>query len=164
MITLRTRIHVDGLTAEQVYNFLLNATDREYQEWWPGVHLHLHTLKRCPNDVGNIVYMDELIGSYRVKMTGVVVEAIPGTKLVWQLKKGLRLPARLSVELDDDATGVFIIHTIRVGFDGLGSLLDPVFSIYCSANFAAAMEEHVNAEFPKLRDMLARSGAFPRWA
>ena len=58
MITLRTRIHVDRLTGEQVYGFLMNATDHEYQEWWPGVHLHLHTLKRYPNNNGNIVYMD----------------------------------------------------------------------------------------------------------
>jgi hypothetical protein len=159
MITLRTKLHVDGLTAKQVYDFLLSATDREYQEWWPGIHLQFHTLKRCPNDVGNIVYMDEFIGSRRVKMTGVVVEAIPGKKLVWQLKKGLKLPARLSLELNDDETGVFIIHTIRIGFDGLGNALDRVFGIYCSAGFAAAMDEHVKAEFPKLRDMLARSVA-----
>jgi hypothetical protein len=157
MIALRTLVRVDGLTGKQVYDFLMNATDREYQEWWPGVHLQLHTLKRCPNNVGNIIHMDELIGEYRVKMTGVVVEAIPGKKLLWQLKKGVRLPARLSLELDDDDTGVIITHTIRVGFEGLGSALDPIFRVYCSAKFATAMDEHVKAEFPKLRDMLARS-------
>jgi hypothetical protein len=157
MITLRTRIHVDCLTAKQVYDFLLNATDSEYQDWWPGVHLQFHTLKRCPNNVGNTVYMDEFIGTYRVRMTAVVVAAIPGRKLVWQLKKGLRLPARLALELDDDETGVLITHTIRVGFGGLGSVLDPFFGVFCSADFAAAMDEHVHAEFPKLRDMLART-------
>jgi hypothetical protein len=159
MITLRTRIHVDRLTGEQVYGFLMNATDHEYQEWWPGVHLQLHTLKRYPNNNGNIVYMDEFIGEYRVKMTGVVVEATPGKKLVWQLKKGVRLPVRLSLELDDDQTGVFITHTIRAGFEGVGSVLDPAFRIYLSGKFAAAMDEHVKTEFPKLRDMLARSAA-----
>ncbi|MCI0721283.1 MAG: hypothetical protein L0338_20265 [Acidobacteria bacterium] len=157
MITLRTRTHVDGLTGEQVYGFLMNATDREYQEWWLGVHLQLVTLKRCPNNVGKIVYMDEFIGEYRVKMTGVVVEAILGKKLVWQLKKGVRLPVRLSLKLDDDEAGVFITHTIRVGFEGLGSALDMAFRMYFSGKFAAAMDEHVKAEFPKLRDMLART-------
>jgi hypothetical protein len=159
MITLRTRIHVDGLTGGQVFGFLVNATDREYQEWWPGVHLQLHTLKRCPNNVGNIIYMDEFIGEYRVKTTGVLVEAIAGKKLVWQLKKGVRLPVRLSLELDDDEAGVSITHTIQVGFDGLGSALDPAFRLWFPGKFAAAMDEHVKAEFPRLREMLARPAA-----
>ena len=101
--------------------------------------------------------LDEFIGECRVKMTGVVVEAIPGKKLVWQLKKGVRLPIRLSLELHDDEAGVLICHTIRVGFDGLGSVLDPAFRLYFSGKFAAAMDEHVKAEFPKLRVMLTRT-------
>lgn len=117
----------------------------------------MHTLKRCPNNVGNIVYMDEFIGDYRVKTTGVVVEAIGGKKLVWQLKKGVRLPVQLFLELDDDGAGVLITHTLRVGFEGLGSVLDPAFRIYFSRKFAAAIDEHVKVEFPKLRDLLART-------
>ena len=30
MIILQTRTHVDGLTGDQVYGFLINATDRDY--------------------------------------------------------------------------------------------------------------------------------------
>lgn len=156
MFAIQSRTHVDHLTGRQAFDFLVNATDHEYQEWWPGVHLQLHTLKRCPNNVGNIVYMDEFVGEYRVRMTGVLVEAIPGRRLVWQLRKGIPLPVRLSLVLDDDEVGVSITHTIQVGFVGLGSVLDPVFRIYLSAKFAAALDEHVKAEFPKLRDMLGR--------
>jgi hypothetical protein len=159
MITLQTRIHVDGLTGGQVFDFLVNATDREYQKWWPGVHLQLHTLRRCPNNVGNIVYMDEFIGEHRIATTGVLVEVVPGRKLVWQLKKGVRLPVRLSLELCDDEAGVSVTHTIQVGFEGLGRVLDPAFRLCFSRKFAAALDEHVKAEFPRLRDMLARPAA-----
>lgn len=157
MITLQTKTHVDGLTGNQVFDFLLSATDREYQAWWPGVHLQFHHLKRCPNNVGNIVYMDEFIGDHRVKMSGLVVEAIPSKKLVWQMKKGVRLPAWLTLELDDSAAGVSITHTIRVGFAGIGRVLDPVLRLHFSEKFATAMDKHVKTEFPKLRDLLARN-------
>ena len=161
MITFQTKTHVDRLKGEQVFDFLVNANDREYQAWWPGVHLQFHTLKRCANHVGNIVYMDEFIGEYRVKSTAVLVEAIPSRKLVWQSRKGIRLPVRLSLEMDDDQAGVTITHTIRVGFKGLGSVLDFVFQVYFPAKFKTAIEEHVKTEFPKLRDMLARTAGSP---
>ena len=157
MITFQTKTHVDRLKGEQVFDFLVNANDREYQEWWPGVHLQLHTLKRCVNHIGNIVYMDEFIGEYRVKSTAVLVEAVPSRKLVWQARKGIRLPVRLSLEMDDDQAGVSITHTIQVGFKGLGSVLDVVLRVFFPAKFTTAMEEHVKIEFPKLRDMLART-------
>lgn len=87
-------------------------------------------------------------------MTGVVVAAEPGRKIMWQLKKGIRLPVRLTVELADQERGVAIRHTITAGWTGLGRLLDPLFRLYFSSRFAAAMDEHVRTEFPLLRDRL----------
>lgn len=157
MLTLQTKTHVDRLKGEQVFDFLVNADDHEYQAWWPGVHLQLHTLKRFASNIGNIVFMEEYIGEYRVKSTSVLVEAIPSRRLVWQSRKGIRLPVRLSLEMDDDQTGVTITHTIRVGFQGPGSVLDIVFRAFFSAKFTTAIQEHVKTEFPKLRNLLART-------
>jgi hypothetical protein len=77
---------------------------------------------------------------------------------VWQLKKGLALPAWLTLKLADDTAGVLITHTIEAGFSGLGTLLDPLLRLYFSNAFSQAMDEHVRTEFPKLRDMLRRGG------
>ncbi len=41
-----------------------------------------------------------------------------------------------------------------VPLTGIGRLLDPIFRIYFSPRFERAMDEHVRAEFPRLRDML----------
>jgi hypothetical protein len=119
MLTIQSRIHVADITGAEFVDFFLMCTDREYQAWWRGIHLEFHTIKRYPNNVGNIVYMDEIIGKKRVKMTGVVTEVVPGKKLVWQAKEVIRWPVRLSLELADDDKGVTLTHTLQVGFKGV---------------------------------------------
>ncbi len=127
---------------------------QEYQRWWPGVHLELHNVRHHPGGVGNVVHMDEWVGKRRVKMNCVVTEAEPGARLVWQMSKFVRLPARLVLEFQDDGNGVMIIHTIRAGFQRFG-ILDALLRMYFSDEFASAMDEHARVEFPKLGDMLA---------
>jgi len=156
MITLQSQLHIDGLRGNEIVGFLLSCTDQAYQAWWPGTHLKLHTRAHYPNNVGNIVFMDECIGKRRIKMVGVVRVAEPA-KIVWQLKKAIPLPVWLTLELADDAAGVTITHTIRAGFNGLGRLFDPLFRMYFSNEFGCAMDEHVKTEFPMLRDLLRHS-------
>ena len=155
MIAIESRLSVEDLTGREVFDFLLNATDDDYGRWWPGTHLRLHALKRGEDHVGDVFYMDEYIGERRVRMKGVVVEAERRRKIVWQFKRWVRLPVRLTLELADRGGGVALRHTIRAGFEGPGRVLYPLLLHYFSPTFAAAMDEHVQAEFPMLRDMLA---------
>ena len=164
MMVLQSRIHLPHIKGEALYDFLLNCTDQAYQRWWPGIHLKFHTLEHRPNNIGNLVYMDEFVGKRRIRMTGVVTEALPGKKITWQLKRVFRLPVWLTVELVDYSMGVTLTHTIRAGFDGPGQFLDPIFRAYFTGEFARAMDEHVKAEFPKLRDLLRHSGQSLRMA
>lgn len=154
MITIESRVRVDGVRGVQITDFMLNPTDREYQAWWPGTHLAFHTVERHPNHVGSVVYMDEFVGKRRIQMMGIVTQAVPGKQIVWQLKKIVRLPVWLILVLEEDAAGVTLTHTIRAGFEGLGRLLDPLFRVYFSREFARAMDEHAQTEFPRLRDVL----------
>ncbi len=88
-------------------------------------------------------------------MTGEVVAAEPGRKIVWQVKKGsIRLPVRLVLELTDRDDGVAIRHTVTAGWDGLGRLLDPLWRLYWSPRFATMLDQHVHTEFPRMRDLL----------
>jgi hypothetical protein len=154
MLMLQTKLRVDGITGREIFDFLADPNDQAYQQWWPGTHLQLHPLKRTEDHVGDVVYMDEYIGERRLRMRGVVAEAAPGHKLVWQLRRLIKLPVRLSLELTDDGGGVAIIHTIEAGFKGPGRLLDPLIGLYFSRKFVAAMDDHVKTEFPLLRDRL----------
>ncbi len=161
MITVQTKTWVPNLRGSQVIAYLLDCDDAAYQRWWPGTHLHMRVTKRHPSGLGSVVYMDEMIGDRRLRMTGVVTELVPGRKLVWQLGSIVRLPARLILELEDDADGVTITHTVRAGLRGGGRILDPLIRLYVTPTFARALDDHVKAEFPKLGELLAapRAGA-----
>ena len=156
MISIQSRICVDDIKASEIIDFLLDCTDQKYQQWWPGTHLALHTIERRPNNVGNIIYMDEFIGKRRIRSVGIVTEIEPDKKIVWQFKKIVRLPIWLCLELQDTSQGVAITHTIRAGFKSPFTLLDPIFRIYLSEEFGRVIDEHVKTEFPKLRDLLHR--------
>jgi hypothetical protein len=154
MLTLQTVVDTPDLSGRQVTDFLLNCDDERYQKWWNGTHLQFHTVKRCPNNIGNIVYMDEYIGKRRLKMQAIVIKAVPGKEIVWQMKKGIRLPAWLALTVEDTKDSVRITHTITAGFTGIGEILDTLFRLYLSKEFEKAMDEHARIEFPKLREMV----------
>lgn len=162
MIVIRTRTHVARLTGEEITAFLLHPSDREYRSWWEGTHLELHPVKGSGQRIGDIVYMHEFVGRRRIRLAGVLVECIPGRRVTWQFKKLVKLPAWLSLELEDDDRGVTITHSIRAGFEGTGRILDPIFRIYLSEKFARAMDDHVRAEFPKLETLLHRGAPWRR--
>lgn len=155
MLTIQTSTFVPGASGREITDFLLDCDDERYRRWWPGTHLALHPLARGGADhVGDVVLMDEYVGRRHLRMAAVVVQAVPGRLLVWRLRRGVRLPIRLTLELDDRAGGVAVRHTIRAGFGGIGRVLDPLLRFYFSPAFAAAMDDHVRTEFPMLADRL----------
>lgn len=154
MLTIQTQVHVPLITGREMADFLLYCTDREYQAWWQGMHLEFHTIKRYPGDLGSVIYMDEFVGKKRVKMLAIVTEVIPGRRIVWQMKKIVRLPVWLTLEFVDDANGVMLTHALQAGFKGFGRILDPLWRIYFTDEFRRDMDEHATIEFPKLGEML----------
>ncbi len=154
MLTIQTKVRVPNITRAELMHFLLHCTDREYQAWWQGTHFEFHTLKRYPGDLGNLIYMDEFVGKKRVKMLANVTEVIPSRRIVWQMKKIVRLPVWLIIEFADDANGVLLTHSLQAGFKGFGRILDPLWRIYFTDEFRRDMDEHATLEFPKLGEML----------
>jgi hypothetical protein len=145
---------VDGLTGREVTDFLLRAGDEEYRRWWKGTHLQYHTLRRVPGDVGNVIYFEEFVGTRHERTKAVVVDLSPGRRLVFQMKRGIRLPIWLELELQDDARGVTITQRVRAGFGGIGRVLDPLLRLYFSPEYHQALDEHARTELPMLRDLL----------
>ena len=83
---------------------------------------------------------------------------VSGQKIVWQLKKIVRLPAWLRLEFTDHLEGTEIKHTLEVGFQVIGRVIDPLLRLYFNADFAKELDEHARAEFPMLVSMLASQG------
>lgn len=154
MITLTTIVDLKHISSHEIYDFMLNCTDADYQTWWPGTHLKWHTLRRRPGDLGNLVYFDEYVGKRRLKFRGIVTELLSDRKIVWQMVKLVRLPAWLTLELAPHPDGLRLVHTLSVGFNGPGKLLDPLLRLYFTDAFARTLDEHARAEFPMLGEMI----------
>ncbi|MHB8050869.1 MAG: hypothetical protein ACYDHQ_06585 [Coriobacteriia bacterium] len=150
-------MHVAGMSAAAVIHFFLHPTDDLYQHWWPGTHHSLHPLNG-EIGVGQVVYMDELVASRRLRFAGIVTDLGPD-RITWQFHGLVTLPCWLSLRIVDDEAGATITHTIRAGYRGaLGRLLDPLLRLYLSPGFACMMEEHFKTEFAILPQVLEREG------
>jgi hypothetical protein len=162
MLTIESTTYVDAVFGREITEFLLSCTDSRYQSWWPGTHLAFHTISRGRQDhTGDVVVMDEYIGRRRVRLTGVVVQAVPGERITWRLAKTIRLPVRLTLELTPQHGGLALRHTITAGWSGPGRMLDPLFRCYFTRAFTTAMHQHVHTEFALLRDHLVAARAHP---
>lgn len=160
MFTLETRAHVAGLSARAAYDFMIVPTASAFQTWWPGTHLVSRVLRQgvaadgTPSDVGTRVYLEQMIGPFRVRETADIIAATPGRSFTRQVIIGMRLPIFITFDLEDDADGVVITHTIRAGWSGVRRILDPLFRLYFTAAFAAALDEHLLIEYELLRDVV----------
>jgi hypothetical protein len=151
---MQTRVRVDGLSAKPITDFFLNPTDDAYRRWWPGTHLAFHVCVPLPGYVGSVIWMDEYVGSRRLRMKGIVEEAVPGRRIVWRMRKIMDLPLFITLELEENPDGVTVIHTLSVAARGAAVLLGPFVRVFLSARFRAAMDAHARAEFPLLKNII----------
>jgi hypothetical protein len=155
MLQHKTVVDVLAGQSNEFYTFMLNCTDDQYQAWWPGTHLAWHTHTDRPGKIGSVVYFDEYVGKRRLKFEAIITEIVKDQKIVWQLEKWVPLPAWLILEFADSPNGIKVTHTLAIGFQGIGRLLDPVLRLYFTPGYAKDLDEHARTEFPRLASMLA---------
>lgn len=158
MINLTTRIRVQDLSTRELLEFMLTCTDERYRRWWPGTHFRFHTVGADRAEEGSRMYMDEYVGSRRLRFHALVT-TVEADRIVWRFLVGpFRLPVWLDLRAQDDGGAAAITHTIRAGWSGVGRILDPLFRLYLTPGLERDLDHHVRTEFPMLRDML-RSGS-----
>lgn len=158
MIRHIVELLVPNATAEQFYSFMINPCDQRYCEWWQGEHLQFHIVKNGNSDhLGDVVFMDEHLGEkHRLTFHANVITANYPNKIEWQMKKAnLRLPAIVELEFSDTAEGVLLKHIVRIGYLGVGRILDPFIRIYFNKSFQKSLDEHCKIEWFKLAEYLA---------
>ena len=158
MIKHTVELVVPNAYAEQFYDFMIEPCDQQYSGWWPGEHLKFHIVKSGDeNHLGDIVFMDEYLGkNRRLTFNAIVVTAKRPNKIEWQMKKaGLRLPAIVGLTLCDTAEGVKLKHELRIGYSGIGRLLDLFIKTYFNNSYQNALEEHCKIEWFRLAEYLA---------
>ena len=137
---------------------MTNPCDQRYSEWWPGEHLQFHIVKNGDeNHLGDVVFMDEFLGKKRrLTFNAIVVTANRPNKIEWQMKKaGVRLPAIVELGLSDTDEGVKLKHELRIGYSGIGRLLDPFIKLYFNKSYRIELEEHCKIEWFRLAEYLA---------
>ena len=157
MIEHIVNLTVPNVKAVSFYNFMISPDNIKYQQWWPEEHMQFHITRHSNEDhLGDEVFYDEYLGEKRrLVFNAIVVTANRPNKITWQMKKaGLHLPAYLSVEFLDTTEGLHIKHVLKVGFSGIGKLLDPFIKLYINKPFIDALEKHCLVEWPKLADFL----------
>jgi hypothetical protein len=150
---MESQVSVKGLSGREVTDLMVACDDARYQEWWPGTHRAFHVLRSAPGEhhVGDLVWMDEFVGSRHLRMAAEVLEVVPGEKVAWRLRPGrLRLPVRLTLTLRDHDGGVLVRHTLTAGWAGWARVFDPLWRLYFTDAFAAAMDGHAKTEFLRL--------------
>jgi len=142
---------VPNASAQEFYDFMINPTTERYQAWWPGEHLDFRIVKHGRSDhVGDIVYMDEYIGegNRRLKFHAQVKSVKRHRQIVWQMRKfGLLLPAYVVLGLKDTPKGLIVTHELRLGYKGLGKLLDPLIKLYFNDDYRYDLEGHCKIEW-----------------
>ncbi len=154
MVTLQTIVNVKGITSRDIYDFMLNLNDTEYQRWWKGTHLVCHTVKKYPGDIGNVVYADEFVGTYRLRGYTVITKLVPYSEMVYQIKKLIKLPAWFTMKFEDTENGINLTHIVEAGGNGIWRIFDPIIRLYLNKNFESQLNAHANEEFPMLAEML----------
>jgi len=158
MIKHLVEITVQNASAQQFYDFMINPTTQRYQAWWPGEHLDFRIVKPGDdNHLGDVVFMDEYLGGKGRRLTfhAVVAGVRRPNQIVWQMKKaGLRLPAFVTLNLTDTPDGIVVKHELRIGFRGIGAILDPFIRLYFNKPFRHALEKHCKIEWPLLANYL----------
>jgi len=162
MIKHVVELTVQNATAQQFYDFMINPTSACYRAWWPGEHLDFYIVKRGKKShLGDVVFMDEYLGSKSRRLTGyaVVAKAKRPNIIIWQMKKArLRLPIFVGLFLKDVPDGVAVKHELRIGYRGLGMVFDPLIKLCFNKPYRRALEAHCRAEWPMLAQYLTKVG------
>jgi len=157
MIRHTVELKVPNVTAKQIYEFMISPCDHQYSEWWPGEHLQFHIVKYGnESHLGDVVFMDEYLDkNRRLTFYAVVITASYPNKIEWQMKKAKwRLPAVVALALNDTSEGVRLKHELRIGYSGIGKLLDPFIKLYFNKSFQKALGDHCKVEWFKLAEYL----------
>jgi len=155
MITLATEVEVKGKTPEQIIHWFMSLDNETYKKWHPE-HMAWKTIKLTPNFVGSIIYFDEKIGAFRMKLTAEIVKAEPNRFLVFKLKGFMPIQSYLSLSLQPTSSGTKVIHEVKVGNGGIFTKAVEWFLEKSGLVgwFEKALNKHAQEEFKNLEQLI----------
>ncbi len=163
MITHVVNLILPDARAEQFYDAMIDPVDALYQQWLPEEHWEFHIVKRGrDNHLHDLVYYDEILGTkkHRLKFYAIVTVADRPNRIVYRMRKlGLNLPGYLDLAFFNAGDGLALRHEVRIGWRGVGAVLDPVLRLVFNKAFFTALEEHCDREWVCLAKIIRERDA-----
>ncbi|HBU13120.1 MAG TPA: hypothetical protein DEB31_10515 [Clostridiales bacterium] len=151
-------LNIPNANAEGFYSFMVNPADDVYQKWLPGEHYKFHIIKKSDETpLGDLIYYDEILGTakHRLAFFAKVTVADHPNRIVYQMRKfGLNLPGYLDITFSGTAGGLALRHEVRIGWRGIGAMIDPFLKLFFNRSFFAALEGHCSREWACLAELL----------
>ena len=157
MITHTMKSILPNAKASEFYDFMLNPPLETYARWLPDEHYAFHVVKRGEKTpVGDLFYFDQNIGKkHRMKFHAITRVADKPKHILFQMRKfGINLPGYLELHFCDTEKGLHLTETIRIGYNGYGSVIDPVIRLFYSKPFFREMDGHHKREWANLAEVL----------
>lgn len=148
---------LEDAKAEQFYAFMIEPVPEIYRHWLPEEHHEFYIVKRGKKTpVGDLIYYDQHISkSHRLAFNAIIRVAKKPDKIVMQMRKfGINLPAYLDLEFHDTPNHLLLKEEIRIGFGGVGKILDPIIKLFFNKMFFDALNGHHKREWTCLAKIL----------
>jgi hypothetical protein len=146
--------------ATQFFEFMINATPEIYEHWLRDEHHKFHVVKRSKTTpVGDILFFDQHISpKHRLKFYAITKIADKPGRVMFQMRKySLNIPGFLELQFTDTSDGLSLVEILRIGFNGIGKVLDPFIRIVFNQSFFQALDEHHKREWSNLAEVLQGS-------
>jgi len=147
-----------GAKAKDFFDFMAYAPQDVYDKWLPEEHYEFHLIEKGKDEpVGNFYYFDQNIGKkFRMRFYAILIAAERPTRVVFRMRKfGITLPGFLELNFEDTSDGLVLTEQIRIGFNGIGAVLDPFIRIVYSKRFFKEMDSHHIREWIRLSECLS---------
>ena len=159
MIIHTMKSNLPGASAQQFYAFMINPLPEVYANWLPGEHHEFHIVKHSKTTpVNDLIYFDQYISpKHRLKFYATIKIANKPNRVVFQMRKYcINIPGYLELEFCDISGGLMLAETIRIGFEGIGKVLDPFIRMVFNKSFFEALDGHHKREWANLADILRK--------
>ncbi len=152
-------MQLPGARADGFFSFMANPADEVYRDWLPEEHFAFHIEKKGRDTpLGDLIYYDEHLGTQKHRLVfyaRVTVAERPG-RIVYRMRRfGLPLPGYLDICFRDTPDGLALRHEVRIGWRGIGSLIDPILKRFFDDAFFEALEGHCHREWTRLAELLS---------
>ena len=146
-----------GANAAAFFEFMINPPPETYARWLPGEHHEFHIVKHSKAPpIGDLIFFDQHISKkHRLTFYAVTIIADKTNHVLYQMRKfGINLPGYLDLRFQETTEGLLLTETIRVGFNGIGKIIDPILRLFFNKSFFIAMNGHHKREWENLAEIL----------